>query len=93
MKRTMPLVLALVIGMCTAALGEEGWTHVLGVYVFGVRANGTLQVAGDTYEIKMDGGDMIKTGNIGLGGHWEGYRKEWGLYIDGTYTHANTEYY
>ena len=92
MKRAMLLGLALVLLLSSAALASEGWTHALGVYVWGVRANGTILVGGDTQSIRMAGGDIFKTGNFGLGGHWEGYREKWGFYLDGVYTQAKYGY-
>ncbi len=93
MKRAMLVALALVLVISTAALGGgDGWAHAVGLYVWGVRANGTVAVGGDTYSIRMSGGDVIQSGNFGLGGHWEGYGRKWGFYADGIYTQANTEY-
>lgn len=92
MKRAMLLGLALMLVLSTAALADEGWTHALGLYIWGVRANGTVLVAGDTHSIRMSGGDIFKSGNFGPGGHWEAYRNKWGFYLDGVYTQAKYGY-
>jgi hypothetical protein len=91
MKRTMLLGLVLVLGISTASYAST-WTHAAGLYLWGVRANGTVQVGGTTHSIQMTGGDIIKTGNIGLGAHWEGYRNRWGFYLDGVYTRGSREF-
>jgi hypothetical protein len=91
MKRAVLVGLGLVIAFSNYALAGE-WTHAAGLYLWGVRANGNVTAGGDTHDIKMSGGDIIKSGNIGLGAHWEGYSNRWGFYIDGVYTSANTEY-
>jgi hypothetical protein len=92
MKRTVLIGLALVFALTATALAGDGWTHALGLYIWGVRANGTVLAGGDTHSIRMSGGDIIKSGNFGLGGHWEAYRSRWGFYLDGVYTQANYEY-
>ena len=92
MKRAVLMGLALLLVMSSAVSAEDGWTHALGLYIWGVRANGTVEVGGDTHSIRMSGGDMFSTGNFGLGGHWEGYRNRWGFYLDGVYTQADYGY-
>ncbi len=93
MKRAMLFGLALVFTLSATASADGGWSHALGLYIWGVRANGTVLAGGDTHSIRMSGGDVIKSGNLGLGGHWEGYKSKWGFYLDGVYTQANYEYW
>lgn len=92
MKRTMLLGVAVMLALSSAAAAEEGWSHALGLYIWGVRARGTVTVSGDTHSIQMGGGDIFKSGNLGPGVHWEGYRNKWGFYVDGVYTQANYNY-